>query len=1418
MSLRALLLLGLASVSPMLMAARPGLERLDWDALSDLRTSTDLNRLNRGPRWLDDYDQARHVAREQNTTLIVLFVRKDDPFSNRLKLETLSDPKVWRYLRRYTLVEVDADRDPELAFQFELQSTPALLWLDSEGRELHRAIGFAPPGDLTAYIERIQTAGAVELPPAQAGLLQAFEQNPTDRELMVRMLRALGQDENPRKLRGVIRSIRPAPVKVWVELLSHEALEIRMGSLELLEELSGDTFGFDPWEAPATQEAERETWRAWAEDHQGQDLKRFAPLTEVQLASAIRDLDNASEPHVLRAVRTLEAGGPALLPHIDSALKSADLSPQQQARLEEIRLSLRIAALGWADGPGVSFRLRRGPLDTRMQLLRDIAREGTSAIPILSQFLDDPEVLIRETAMEGLLQAGGSDALPVVLKRLEVEPSTDIALTAMRQLAKMKSPEATAWLKTQLVSEREERILGALTAMQSGAHDELAPVAIDLIADPRWRVRATAATTLGAIRHAAALPVLLKNNADPDAFARTATLDACLNILNDRNKRIELVNTWYEKNPGDLEVLIRVVCEKRIPLPDAMLEKIRQFKKDDILGVLQVIVDCADTSISVAMEFADHADEDVRASALRILAVNGLVSRNLKTKLQADKRLGQALREESDAVRTVLLTHLRMPDPNRNSSGNSFVPFTPYVPEGATGGSEELDELMGAFSDKVVPTPVPEPEGASLDDMLAAFEEPDTATASADGPGVEPTLRTLFAETASEDIRSLVALQLALIGDTEAISVVKDHAASYPTDSVIHLINRSSSNENTLPLIRTLLLDSRAEIRAEALEWMAGKATATEFLPLLDQLGTENSSIRLNDIPFGSWAVQRGFSELKSTETQPYITSWLTEKQDPTHEDQVRQVLAVMFTLQNPTAAEQEVLVTLTDSSYDPDIRALAWLSMLMANRSVSDEQAKSLTDDPTARVRSVLPFLYLQHNYKEWPASASLLPGLDINDSLSRGKWTLFLTPESESHLQALVKDPMPDVSFLAGLALHSNRKEVTEQDTWNNSFAVAKRSPWLKSLASSVFMKTVRAGTPNEQALAFLSSIHGPQILSSLNLRSGNPEATAVDPAAAPLDLAAGSIEESDPAPPVVLYFYEQGCGDCEIVSAYLETYLKEFPNLEIRSLDMTTPEASRLYTAIYRQQGIPLTKVGLTPMIAGAGLTGAGSEELTHERIGEIILSSLNANGDQWIPAVQAETAPETDFEAAMAANEPEASQSPGDTPERVASQSRPIIPAQGILAALLPAIALLLLPGLGFKNTSPVVLALLAGSLLPAFLPLHVFIILALVGTPFLLSLQLRINRKTSQSLTHKIGPTGTLPHRVYAFGVGLLFFSCGLALPLFSWEPILGLVRTGSWILILALTGIALLSRFRFTISAKWIAVIGITGLLLRTII
>ena len=93
-------------------------------------------RTEKPARWRDiPLSDAKKLARKENKPLLVAFYTESNPWCYRYEFYTFSDAEVDSLLRRFILVRIDAEKDPERAYNtFSVRGLPALMPLRHDGR------------------------------------------------------------------------------------------------------------------------------------------------------------------------------------------------------------------------------------------------------------------------------------------------------------------------------------------------------------------------------------------------------------------------------------------------------------------------------------------------------------------------------------------------------------------------------------------------------------------------------------------------------------------------------------------------------------------------------------------------------------------------------------------------------------------------------------------------------------------------------------------------------------------------------------------------------------------------------------------------------------------------------------------------------------------------------------------------------------------------------------------------------------------------------------------------------------------------------------------------------------------------------------------------------------------------------------
>ena len=91
--------------------------------------------------WLN-YEAGTQVARRQDRPMMMSVMATWCPSCRRLNAETYSNAEVIALSKKFVCVWVDTDRQPDVARMHAAAKIPTIVFLDPQGRELHRLVGF----------------------------------------------------------------------------------------------------------------------------------------------------------------------------------------------------------------------------------------------------------------------------------------------------------------------------------------------------------------------------------------------------------------------------------------------------------------------------------------------------------------------------------------------------------------------------------------------------------------------------------------------------------------------------------------------------------------------------------------------------------------------------------------------------------------------------------------------------------------------------------------------------------------------------------------------------------------------------------------------------------------------------------------------------------------------------------------------------------------------------------------------------------------------------------------------------------------------------------------------------------------------------------------------------------------------------
>ncbi len=994
--------------------------------------------------------------------------------------------------------------------------------------------------------------------------------------------------------RGAVRQrlLDSPPVAELVLLLEHPSLAVRLGALELLEEPAGGDFGFNPWNAPEQPEnaGPLALWKQWsAKDH---GKKTNAPATSLlgddQRRGYLRDLLGRDNDKAARARHMLETDGLGSVTFLEDFLTATPALPAGgRARVRQAQYQIVLAP---RLGPGSAETARNLAFGSRDQMLSALATAkaaGPMCLPILRDFIDHADPLVRETTIDSILVTGGPDALPLVAPVLEKEPDVNVIHGALRRLKDIPG-EASAKLAVSFLTHPDEDLLVSaiqtcLKLAAAADNDQRGPskarpdageaAIIAALSDPRWRVRVAALEYVAGRKTAAAADNTLLLLDDPDEFVRFAAIKTAASL------GLKSALPKFKAAFMADETMIGPVLEGYAALdsaPDAaMLDHLAKAAPEARIAAIRA-AESTKRLADLAIRFASDPDIDVACAALRYLSsASDRVSTNHIASL-----LVQALRSGQPEKRAAILDRLNLP------------------------ASSTMDPAIM----RILGNALERPEKTSLDPLYDGFLKPlETTASSQPAPVVHiPAAQTaLIAELVlltrdggSADHQYSAALALARAGQPEGFQTLVRLLPGLSTSrkaAIAEGLNKPSHRE-ALPLLQALMRDPVEEIRTSA----AGRALSNDKAPaftqlVLHELARPDSLLQPHEIYSYSFE-----SVARSQSCGPVLRAWALKTLQDSKSSPPRKILGCIALGNQFPATAAPILTGLVKGSPDPWLRRAAARALGTTRPVEWKSLVEAVSMDPSPFVRETVPAA-VNRKHKTW------IHHFDDLHSAQDGNYYY------DSSNRAAAK---PDPAILAALERLADTSEISPTVRFDALFALMTRGRPIdvNAMVQLLGRQPENARAPYQIAEWFESAAKqvGPGLrplfaavdtknisrneLAILNKRL-NPQSSGTK---APVSFAALGSHAADPAAtqqaaptpetpekitrtslPVV-FFFKPGCRECTHTRELLDALKRDHPALAVEEHNILEADAVVLNQALCGRFEVPSLKHNIAPSL--------------------------------------------------------------------------------------------------------------------------------------------------------------------------------------------------------------------------------------------
>jgi HEAT repeat protein len=1192
--------------------------------------------------WARDLDSALQVGLAEYKPVLALFSLPNCGWCSRLKAE-FAAPSLRPLLASFVLAEVDAST-LNIAQRYGIRGAPTILVFSGDGRILGGFSGFLPAPELKETLA--QYVGFAPLD-AEANLqdeerfarLAAGTPQPDD---WPGLMRQLGDPARRDALRQAILGLNPYPAAQLVSLLGSPDLAVRMGAIELLEERTGEDFGFDPWLPPLDPPAAplRQRWQDWAAAATNGAASTnaaaeavYAPLTDARIATYIQDILGEDRMRTVRAMQMLEAGGHHAACQLAAFVQAhPDLAPGLRRRLREVQYAILLHGTAGHQASATAHQIVFGNLDTRIRTVAALPKTGAGirAIPILQDLLADENPLLREAACEAILGIAGGPGTVLLTPFLKTETDVNVVFSALRALGRTKSPRAVMALLPYLEHPNEDLVIVALEGLAKLKYAAMADPLAARLQDPRWRVRVAALETIAALKIAALREPVSAVISDEDAFVRHAAIGA-LAATSTPGEFTASATRLFREFPDQRALVIQAMAQHDLEISPVFIEAIADDDDPDrIVACLGAATDLEERALPLAGRLVSNPHPDISAAALAILMKSGVGNaahrRHIIDAFQTrtgDELAGllEDLNIESDDFQPYALQF-------RHWMGPNGVPQTPAASQIALGG---LMAILSAFENAgSLPAPIPPPaqtNAPSVEEIIAAF---DAAAASASGapsaaagPSASfPDLIHALEALASHDhprVAFLASACLVRLGNAALVPALVDQLTERTQAERGQIVE--ALGPISTPAAKTaniaLLVDASEDVRSTATGNLINNFANAGFVAAVDELLRPGTPLHPSELSLGYRT-----SKLSASTLRQQGHRLLASDQPPLL------ALGILLSASGWTEGDADWVLPYVTSD-DPYIRAAALRVLGLRAPSKFQPLLSAAVQDPSPAVRGVVADIHMATYSTEDIALSK-----DETISLRLERKTPYGLPPLDEHARAalhtLAQDSHPPVRFRALLALltrgetidatrlasaldslSDSRRAAYELLNALDNFGGGKPRPELNAIGNAI-RKHLENDSYWERKL---DKIFGPAMteedLLAVNIltRFDTPSA----PALIALEIPAAPAAVSNP-PPTLLFFYQPGCKECRHVETLLAEMPGYFAHLQIRPFNVRRREAALLNEALCDRFGVPGNARLIAPSVFAADGALIG-EAITFDSLADLLSRSAAREDGRW-----------------------------------------------------------------------------------------------------------------------------------------------------------------------------------------------------------
>lgn len=1175
--------------------------------------------------WGSNLDGALLRASTEYRLTFVLFTKPSCGWCDRLKHEVLPHPEIAELLGHFILVELDVTEEPAIAESLQIRGTPTIVVLAPDGRLRQRINGFAEKADVQRALEEALgvKAGAASRPEV-AELVKLLKAPNFPEDRWPDAMEALSSEKGRDDIREVILKMKPFPRAALVKLLEDRRLVARLGATEILEEVTGGDLGFDPWlDDVARNKVALEKWRTWISSpdekaHQG------VVMTPEMVTSYLLDLVSEERERSLRAARKMEKGGPEVLKVLRAFEAGHDGLPlAARNKLRELRYSLMLPTVAGLDAATLSHRLVFGNTDMRMKSLRDIVPLQRKAVPVIRDFLDDREPIVRETAVDALVAAGGRAVVPHLETHLKEEKDANVVYSILRGIGSLPSKRGLKLLCSYLQNTDEDLVIVSIQGIANLKSKSAADDIGKCLDDSRWRVRVAALDAIGKLQLQSLAPQVEKALNDPDEFVRTAAVHALKGMASvDLPKRLE---TIFLKEDAMKAPVMELLRGNNQAIPESFLKAVDGTDSDILIGVIEKIGKADGSSFPMLSKLAQHPNGDVSAAALRLIAQTGMGDPRCR-------KLGiEALRGADRVKALAFLTAVEMEDDliKRYNPEARRVDLGPEKKDGAADPSAKKgEELFDAFSTEAPRAPAKGKKMESSGDLFSAFDA--KGDVPSDPPALIEEVRGLLARKDDPEITKAAALVLMKWGYLDGVSLLIQALPKLTSEERVEIARGMERTRRwpAIPLFQAFLKDAAADVRSQVVDALLNDGADSQCLDLVfSEMAREGSPLLPSEV-YG-YRLQRLAG---ATSSRAIVHKWALEMlQRASHP--TLQTLGLILLEKSWVDGDDSLVAKFLESGVPWQRRAaLHALGTRAPDRFAA--RLDSVVEDPSEQVRLVLPAIYsASENHWVHYFDENSMEDEYISRTYHGGAGRPRPEPLAEpvrAALKKLTADKFPVVRFESFFCLVSRFEPVNLADFTAAIESLPEQETARYKVRSYIEENYQQLGENFSALLPYLGKDVDEKKLAEIYAHFGvkpeDEDALATEPAASAIatyktpSMAKPASDTKRPPLKVVLF---SKAGAADGARRLLTQMAESFPGLVIEEHDLHLTASIRYNEALCGRFNVPEK----SRLVAPSLFCGGGyliKDDISADRLGSMLVRAGDVPLEKWYTVPDAELA--------------------------------------------------------------------------------------------------------------------------------------------------------------------------------------------------